>query len=117
IHSGRMSCFFPATPKRHFAEGGWGGNLFPPHRLHAFGAAEGVAVVVGGDLGDLVVDGRAVALVDDNRDPDLGPVVDEALGAVREVDASVAGVAGVLRARAPAAALPVGVVEALTRVR
>src|SRR5437899_1214350 len=26
-----MSYYFPATPKPHFAEGGWGGNLFPPH--------------------------------------------------------------------------------------
>ncbi len=31
IHSGRLSRFFPATPQRHSAEGGWGGNLFPPH--------------------------------------------------------------------------------------
>src|SRR5438552_3665481 len=31
IHSGRLSCYFPATPKRHSAEGGRGGNLFPPH--------------------------------------------------------------------------------------
>src|SRR4030081_3406598 len=31
IHSGRMSCYFPTTPRRHVAEGGWGGNLFPPH--------------------------------------------------------------------------------------
>jgi hypothetical protein len=31
IHSGRMSGHFPATPKRHSAEGGRGGNLFPPH--------------------------------------------------------------------------------------
>jgi hypothetical protein len=28
-----MSCPFQATPQRHFAEGGWGGNLFPPHLL------------------------------------------------------------------------------------
>src|ERR1700730_17766302 len=27
-----MGCYFPATPQPHFAEGGWGGNLFPPHR-------------------------------------------------------------------------------------
>src|SRR5256714_270872 len=32
IHSGRLGCSFPATPSRHFAEGGRGGNLFPPHR-------------------------------------------------------------------------------------
>jgi hypothetical protein len=31
IHSGRMCCFFPATLKRHFGEGGREGNLFPPH--------------------------------------------------------------------------------------
>jgi hypothetical protein len=36
IQSGRMSCHFPATPKQPFAEGGWGGNLFPPHVQYPF---------------------------------------------------------------------------------
>src|ERR1700736_1380000 len=39
IHSGRMSCCFPATPPPHFAEGGWGGNLFPPHRSQGGGSS------------------------------------------------------------------------------
>src|SRR2546430_768959 len=39
IPSGRMSCFFLATPKRRFAEGGRGGNPFPPQ---GFEGATGV---------------------------------------------------------------------------
>src|ERR1700730_13033797 len=32
MHSGRLRCDFPPTPARHSAEGGRGGNLFPPHQ-------------------------------------------------------------------------------------
>src|SRR5205807_2625333 len=33
IHSGRLSCYFPTTPRSHSGEGGRGGNLFPPHLI------------------------------------------------------------------------------------
>src|SRR2546428_13380667 len=32
-----MSSYFQTTPRPHFAEGGWGGTLFPPHVRRGLG--------------------------------------------------------------------------------
>jgi hypothetical protein len=31
-----MSCYFQTTPDATLRKGGWGGHLFPPHRLQGY---------------------------------------------------------------------------------